>query len=211
MENNKEEQLNDKQLKEVSGGQEALNSWVDEPMKKREEVLKAIEELMNCFKPKHQEKKMTDNKEKQLNDEKLEEVSGGTDSDADEIMEGPLKVYHTIQDVIEIIKNAFENQDGKIMSDSTKHNLNDEELINVNGGEDMEIVFGAKDFSSNSAQTIQSYAEPASVMNITPFVENSVSTINKYNEPVTHEYDVEKHDESYMKDISDYQKRPGGH
>lgn len=53
MENNKEEQLNDKQLKEVSGGQEALNSWIDEPMKKREEVLKAIEELMNCFKPKH--------------------------------------------------------------------------------------------------------------------------------------------------------------
>ena len=53
MENNKEEQLNDKQLKEVSGGQEALNSWVDEPMKKREEVLKAVEELMNCFKPKH--------------------------------------------------------------------------------------------------------------------------------------------------------------
>ena len=211
MENNKEEQLNDKQLKEVSGGQEALNSWVDEPMKKREEVLKAIEELMNCFKPKHQEKKMTDNKEKQLNDEKLEEVSGGTDSDADEMMEGPLKVYHTIQDVIETIKNAFENQDGKIMSDSTKHNLNDEDLIHVNGGEDMEIVFGAKDFSSNSDQTIQSYAEPASVMNITPFVENSVSTINKYNEPVTHEYDVEKHDESYMKDISDYQKRPGGH
>lgn len=35
MENNKEEQLNDKQLKEVSGGQEALNSWVDEPMKKQ--------------------------------------------------------------------------------------------------------------------------------------------------------------------------------
>ena len=53
MENNKEEQLNDKHLKEVSGGQEALNSWVDESMKKREEVLKAIEELMNCFKPKH--------------------------------------------------------------------------------------------------------------------------------------------------------------
>ena len=53
MENNKEEQLNDKLLKEVSGGQETLNSWVDEPMKKREEVLKAIEELMNCFKPKH--------------------------------------------------------------------------------------------------------------------------------------------------------------
>lgn len=53
MENNKEEQLNDKQLKEVSGGQEALNSWVDEPMKKQQEVLKAIEELMNCFKPKH--------------------------------------------------------------------------------------------------------------------------------------------------------------
>ena len=211
MENNKEEQLNDKQLKEVSGGQEALNSWVDEPVKKREEVLKAIEELMNCFKPKHQEKKMTDNKEKQLNDEKLEEVSGGTDSDADEMMEGPLKVYHTIQDVIEKIKNVFENQDGKIMSDSTKHNLNDEDLIHVNGGEDMEIIFGAKDLSSNSAQTIQSYAEPASVMNITPFVENSVSTINKYNEPVTHEYDVEKHDESYMKDISDYQKRPGGH
>ena len=53
MENNKEEQLNDKQLKEVSGGQEALNSWVDEPMKKQQEVLKAIEEPMNCFKPKH--------------------------------------------------------------------------------------------------------------------------------------------------------------
>lgn len=53
MENNKEEQLNDKQLKEVSGGQEALNSWVDEPVKKQQEVLKAIEELMNCFKPKH--------------------------------------------------------------------------------------------------------------------------------------------------------------
>ena len=30
---------------------------------------------------------MTDNKEKQLNDEKLEEVSGGTDSDSDEMME----------------------------------------------------------------------------------------------------------------------------
>ena len=53
MENNKEEQLNDKLLKEVSGGQKTLISWVDEPMKKREEVLKAIEELMNCFKPKH--------------------------------------------------------------------------------------------------------------------------------------------------------------
>ena len=53
MENNKEEQLNDKQLKEVSGGQEALNSWVDEPVKKQQEVLKAIEERMNCFKPKH--------------------------------------------------------------------------------------------------------------------------------------------------------------
>ena len=53
MENNKEEQLNDKQLKEVSGGQEAVNSWVDEPVKKQQEVLKAIEELMNCFKPKH--------------------------------------------------------------------------------------------------------------------------------------------------------------
>lgn len=52
---------------------------------------------------------MTDNKGKQLNDEKLEEVSGGTDNDAYEIMEGPLKVYHTIQDVIETIKNAFEN------------------------------------------------------------------------------------------------------
>ena len=97
------------------------------------------------------------------------------------------------------------------MSDSIKYNLNDEELIHVNGGEDMEIVFGAKDLSSNSAQTIQSYAEPASVMNIIPFVENSVSTINKYNEPAAHEYDVEKHDESYAKDISDYQKRPGGH
>ena len=42
------------------------------------------------------------------------------------------------------------------MSDSTKHNLNDEELIHVNGGEDMEIIFGAKDLSSNSAQTIKS-------------------------------------------------------
>ena len=52
---------------------------------------------------------MTDNKGKQLNDEKLEEASGGTDSDTDEMMEGPLKVYHTIQDVIETIKNAFEN------------------------------------------------------------------------------------------------------
>ena len=60
------------------------------------------------------------------------------------MMEGPLKVYHTIHDVIETIKNAFENQDGKIMSDSTKHNLNDEELIHVNGGEDMEIVFWCK-------------------------------------------------------------------
>ena len=48
-------------------------------------------------------------------------------------------------------------------------------------------------------------------MNITRFVDNPASTINKYNEPAGHEYDVEKHDESYMKDISDYQKRPGGH
>ena len=57
---------------------------------------------------------MTDNKEKQLNDEKLEEVSGGTDSDADEMMEGPLKVYHTIQDVIDKIKNVFENYSEQI-------------------------------------------------------------------------------------------------
>ena len=53
MENNREEQLDDEKLEETSGGQATLNSWVDEPAKKQEEVLKAIEELMNCFKPKH--------------------------------------------------------------------------------------------------------------------------------------------------------------
>lgn len=52
---------------------------------------------------------MENNKEEQLNDKQLKEVSGGTDSDADEMMEGPLKVYHTIQDVVETIENAFEN------------------------------------------------------------------------------------------------------
>ena len=44
------------------------------------------------------------------------------------------------------------------MSDSIKHNLNDEEVINVNGGEAMEIVFVSKDLSSNSVHTIQLYA-----------------------------------------------------
>ena len=53
MENNREEQLDDEKLEETSGGQATLNSWVDEPKKKREEVFKAIEELMNCFKPHH--------------------------------------------------------------------------------------------------------------------------------------------------------------
>ena len=47
---------------------------------------------------------MEKDKEKQLNDEKLEEVNGGADSETDEMMEGPLKVYHTIQDIIQTMK-----------------------------------------------------------------------------------------------------------
>ncbi|MGN1404929.1 MAG: hypothetical protein ACI4WM_01555 [Erysipelotrichaceae bacterium] len=54
---------------------------------------------------------MENNKEKQLNDEKLEEVSGGQEtlSESDEMMEGPMKVYKTIKDAMEAIKNAFGN------------------------------------------------------------------------------------------------------
>lgn len=54
---------------------------------------------------------MENNKEKQLNDEKLEEVNGGNVavSDDDEMMEGPLKVYHTIQDIIQTMKDTFGN------------------------------------------------------------------------------------------------------
>lgn len=40
---------------------------------------------------------------------KLEEVNGGADSETDEMMEGPLKVYHIIQNVKQIIKNSFGN------------------------------------------------------------------------------------------------------
>lgn len=54
---------------------------------------------------------MENNKEKQLNDEKLEEVNGGQEtlSDDDEMMEGPLKVYHTIQDIIQTVNNPATN------------------------------------------------------------------------------------------------------
>ena len=53
MENNREKKLDDEKLEETSGGQETINSWVYEPKKKQEEVFKAIEELINCFKPHH--------------------------------------------------------------------------------------------------------------------------------------------------------------
>lgn len=52
---------------------------------------------------------MENNIEKQLNYEKLEEVNGGADSENDEMMEGPLKVYHTIQNIIQTMKDSFEN------------------------------------------------------------------------------------------------------
>ena len=52
---------------------------------------------------------MEKDKEKQLNDEKLEEVNGGTDSETDEMMEDPLKIYHTILDIMEKMKDAFKN------------------------------------------------------------------------------------------------------
>ena len=61
--------------------------------------------------------------------------------------------------------------------------FNDEQLSHVNGGEDVEIVFGSKDLSSNSSETIQSYTEPDSQMTIVPFVENTNQTIQKYQEP----------------------------
>ena len=155
---------------------------------------------------------MEKDKEKQLNDEKLEEVNGGADSETDEMMEGPLKVYHTIQDIIQTMKDTFGNQQGNsTMKEGIGRQLNYEELSLVNGGENVEIVSGTKDLSSGSTQNILSYTEPDPVMTIMPFVENSAPTIQKYIEPVTQEDDDVETSAGVFKDLTDYQKRPGGY
>ncbi|MGN1404928.1 MAG: bacteriocin [Erysipelotrichaceae bacterium] len=68
--------------------------------------------------------------------------------------------------------------------------LSDEELKNVSGGEDVDIVFGTKDLTSSSTQNIQSYTEPNPILTITPFVENTQQTIQNYVEPSNDDADV---------------------
>lgn len=69
------------------------------------------------------------------------------------------------------------------MKEDISRQLNDEELSCVNGGEDVEIVFGTKDLSSGNTQNIQPYTEPDSQMTIVPFVENTNQTIQEYQDP----------------------------
>lgn len=97
------------------------------------------------------------------------------------------------------------------MKEDIIRELNHEELSLVNGGESVDIVNGTKDLSSGSTQNIQSYTEPDPVMTIVPFVENSAPTIQKYIEPVTQEDDDVEMSAGIFKDLSDYQKRPGGY
>ena len=97
------------------------------------------------------------------------------------------------------------------MKEGIGRQLNYEELSLVNGGENVEIVSGTKDLSSGSTQNILSYTEPDPVMTIMPFVENSAPTIQKYIEPVTQEDDDVEISAGVFKDLTDYQKRPGGY
>lgn len=69
------------------------------------------------------------------------------------------------------------------MKNNKEKQLNDDKLEDVNGGEDVDIVFGTKDLSSGSTQTIQPYNETNTEMKIVPFVENTNQTIQKYQEP----------------------------
>ena len=69
------------------------------------------------------------------------------------------------------------------MNENAIKQLKDEELENVSGGEDVEIVFGTKDLSSGNTQNIQPYTEPDSQMTIVPFVENTNQTIQEYQDP----------------------------
>ena len=62
--------------------------------------------------------------------------------------------------------------------------IDDKALEQVNGGQEVEIVFGTKDLSSETSQDIQPYTEP-NEMEITPFVEDTQQTIQKYEEPTT--------------------------
>ena len=57
--------------------------------------------------------------------------------------------------------------------------IDDKALEQVNGGQEVEIVFGTKDLSSETSQDIQPYTEP-NEMEITPFVEDTQQTIQKY-------------------------------
>ena len=62
--------------------------------------------------------------------------------------------------------------------------IDDKALEQVNGGQEVEIVFGTKDLSSETSQDIQPYTE-SNEMEITPFVEDTQQTIQKYEEPTT--------------------------
>lgn len=62
--------------------------------------------------------------------------------------------------------------------------IDDKALEQVNGGQDVEIVFGTKDLSSETSQDIQPYTDPNEMV-ITPFEENAQQTIQKYEEPTT--------------------------
>lgn len=66
--------------------------------------------------------------------------------------------------------------------------IDDKILEQVNGGQEVEIVFGTKDLSSNTSQGIQPYTEPDNEMKIIPFVENAQQKIQEYKEPSSNFY-----------------------
>lgn len=66
--------------------------------------------------------------------------------------------------------------------------INDEALEKISGGQEVEIVFGAKDLSLGTSDTIQPYTEPNNEMKIIPFVENTQQKIQEYKEPSNNFY-----------------------
>ena len=65
--------------------------------------------------------------------------------------------------------------------------IDDRVLEQVNGGQDVEIVFGTKDLSPETSQDIQPYTEPNEIK-IVPFVENTQQKIQEYKEPSSNFY-----------------------
>lgn len=73
--------------------------------------------------------------------------------------------------------------------------IDDKNLEQVNGGQEIEIVFSTKDLSPDTSQDIQPYTEP-NEMKIMPFVENTQqTTIQKFEEPKTTNFSREAPEE----------------